>query len=139
MRPGRVAEPCAINLPPMTADVAWFVNFSEVVNIDHYVGYRTCQTTSIIARSLAFIGDENARLRSRLPQTERSAMQQQRRFKQQPSLQDRLASFATLARENASLLRPGAERDELLRKARQAETAAHLNEWASSPGLQPPK
>jgi hypothetical protein len=66
-------------------------------------------------------------------------MTTRRRFKQQPSLQDRLASFATLTREKASLLRPGAERDELLHKARQADDAAHLNEWASSPGLQPPK
>lgn len=67
-------------------------------------------------------------------------MQQQlQHFKQQPSLQERLASFATLAREKAARLRPGAERDELLRKARQADTAAHLDEWASSPGLQPPK
>ena len=60
--------------------------------------------------------------------------QQPRRFKQQPSLQDRLASFATLTRKQASLLRPGAERDELLRKARQADDAADLDEWASSPG-----
>lgn len=69
------------------------------------------------------------------------AMQQQkrRRFKQQPSLQDRLATFAKLARERASLLQPGAERDELLLKAQQADTAAHLNELAKSPGLQPPK
>jgi hypothetical protein len=27
----------------------------------------------------------------------------------------------------------------LLRKARQAETAAHVDEWLSPPGLQPPK
>ena len=67
------------------------------------------------------------------------AMQQRRRFKQQTSLQDRLASFAKLTREKASLLRPGAERDELLRKARRADTAAHLDEWVNSPGLQPPK
>lgn len=67
-------------------------------------------------------------------------MQTRRRFKQQPSLQDRLASFAKLAREKASVLRPGAEKNELLRKAGQADnTAANLNEWASSPGLQPPK
>ena len=66
-------------------------------------------------------------------------MTKRRRFKQQRSLQDRLTSFATLTREKASRLRPGAERDELLRKAQQAEDAAHLNEWASSPGLQPPK
>ena len=67
------------------------------------------------------------------------AKQQRRRFKQQTSLQDRLASFAKLTREEASLLRPGAERDELLRKARRADTAAHLDEWVNSPGLQPPK
>jgi hypothetical protein len=62
-----------------------------------------------------------------------------RRFKQQTSLQDRLATFAKLARERALLLQPGAERDELLRKARQADTAAHLNEWTNSPGLRPPE
>jgi hypothetical protein len=62
-----------------------------------------------------------------------------RRFKQQPSLQDRLATFAKLTRERALLLQPGAERDELLRKARQADTAAHLNEWTNSPGLRPPE
>ena len=59
--------------------------------------------------------------------------QQRRRFEQQPSLQDRLASFATLTREQASLLRPGAERDELLRKARQADDAADLDEWFARP------
>jgi hypothetical protein len=58
-----------------------------------------------------------------------------RRFRQQTSLQDRLATFAKLARERASLLQPGAERDELLRKARQADTAAHLDERTNSPGL----
>jgi hypothetical protein len=61
---------------------------------------------------------------------------QQRRFKhKQSSLEDQFASFAKAAREVAALLPPGAEKDELLRKARQADTAAHLNEWASSPGL----
>jgi hypothetical protein len=37
-----------------------FINFSEVVNTDHYVGDRTCQIVPITARSVAFIGDENA-------------------------------------------------------------------------------
>jgi hypothetical protein len=62
-----------------------------------------------------------------------------RRFKQKISLRDRLAYFAKAAREKASLLPPGAEKDELLRKARQADTTAHIEEWCSSPGLQPPK
>ena len=70
---------------------------------------------------------------------ERTMKQQRRLFKQQLSFRDRLASFAKAAREKASLLPPGAEKDELLHKAQQADTAAHLNEWANSPGLQPPK
>ena len=66
-------------------------------------------------------------------------MQQRRRFKQTVSLQDRISSFAETARKVAALLPPGAERDVLLRKARQADTAANLTDWANSPGLQPPK
>jgi len=65
--------------------------------------------------------------------------QQRRRFKQNLSLQERLALYAEAARQKASLLRPGAEKEELLRKARQADTAAHLSGWVSSPGIQPPK
>jgi hypothetical protein len=33
----------------------------------------------------------------------------------------------------------GAEREALERKARQMKIARHLNQWISSPGLQPPK
>ena len=42
-------------------------------------------------------------------------------------------------REEAKCLPPGAERDRVLRKARQDETALHMTEWLNSPGLQPPK
>jgi len=66
-------------------------------------------------------------------------MQQRRRFKQTVSLQDRISSFAETARKVAALLPPGAERDVLLRKARQADTAANITDWVNSPGLQPPK
>jgi hypothetical protein len=62
-----------------------------------------------------------------------------RRFKQTDSLQVRLAAFAQDARDEAAKLPPGIERDEMLRKASHADTAAHLDEWANSPGLQPPK
>ena len=65
-------------------------------------------------------------------------MEQRRRFKQQPSLRDRLASFAKSVREVASLLPPGAEKDELLSKAQRADTAAHSNQWVNSCSLQPP-
>jgi hypothetical protein len=67
------------------------------------------------------------------------AMQKRRRFKQEQSFEDRLASYAKTARKVAALLPPGAEKDELLRKARQADTAVHLNAWANSPGLHQPK
>ena len=66
-------------------------------------------------------------------------MKRRRRFKQQVSLQDRIAEWAFGIREQANRMRPGPQRDELLRKLRQAETAMHLEDWANSPGLQPPK
>jgi hypothetical protein len=36
-------------------------------------------------------------------------------------------------------MRPGPERDQLLAKLRQAETAMHMENWANSPELQPPR
>jgi hypothetical protein len=64
---------------------------------------------------------------------------QRRRFKQTISLKDRLASFTEELKAKASQVRPGPERDALLKRARQADTASHIEEWANSPGLQPPK
>jgi hypothetical protein len=66
-------------------------------------------------------------------------MQERRRFKQTISFQDRLAAFAQESRENAARLPPGFARDDVLKKARQADIASHLDAWANSPGLQPPK
>jgi hypothetical protein len=65
--------------------------------------------------------------------------QQRRRLKQVKSLEERLADEAKRLREEAKLLAPGAVRDAMLRKARQAETGAHVSEWLRSPGLQPPR
>lgn len=54
-------------------------------------------------------------------------------------------TFEDLAVEKAKLeaqvakLKPGPESDGLLKKIRQLETALHINEWLSSPGLQPPE
>lgn len=62
-----------------------------------------------------------------------------RRFKQTTSLQDRLASFAQEARKKALELPPGHEKQNLLKRARQADTAARLDSWIASPGLRPPK
>ncbi|RTE91700.1 MULTISPECIES: hypothetical protein [Bradyrhizobium] len=53
-------------------------------------------------------------------------------------LEARLAAEAERLREEADSLPPGAARDEMLRKARQAETGSQMSEWLRSPGLQPP-
>jgi hypothetical protein len=64
---------------------------------------------------------------------------QRRRLKQLKSLKERLLDRVNSLREEAKLMRPCFERDALLRKAHQAETAAHMDEWLRSPGLQPPE
>jgi hypothetical protein len=64
---------------------------------------------------------------------------ERRQFKHTVSLEERLAEEAKLRREEAKRLPPGPERETLLRKARQDEIGAHMTEWITSPGLQPPK
>ncbi|MDH2386627.1 hypothetical protein QDT69_34335 [Bradyrhizobium sp. CER78] len=66
-------------------------------------------------------------------------MQKRRRFEQTQTLRDRLISYAQQARELATALPPCPKKEDLLRKAQQADTASHLDEWLSSPGLQPPR
>jgi hypothetical protein len=41
-------------------------------------------------------------------------------------------------RQEAQGSHTGVEREKLLRLARQAETAAHIQEWLTSPGLRAP-
>lgn len=62
-----------------------------------------------------------------------------RRFKQTISLEERLADEAKRLREKAQSLPPGLERERAIRKARQAETGAHMSEWLRSPGLTSPE
>jgi hypothetical protein len=61
------------------------------------------------------------------------------RLKQAASLKGQLLSFADEVREKASRLRPGPEKEALLKEARQADTAAHIEDWANSRALQPPE
>jgi hypothetical protein len=65
-------------------------------------------------------------------------MLKRRRFKQMELLQDRLAAFAKDARDKAAVLPAGPEREDLLKRARQADTASHIDAWANSPGLRAP-
>ena len=65
-------------------------------------------------------------------------MLKRRRFKQTMSLKERLSVWAEGIRAQAAKAAPGTERDDLLKRARQADTAAHIDEWVNSPGLRPP-
>ena len=66
-------------------------------------------------------------------------MQKRRRFKQAKSLEQRLADEAARLHEQAKLLPHGAFREQVLRKARQAETGSRMSEWLRSPGLRSPE
>jgi hypothetical protein len=59
--------------------------------------------------------------------------------KQKPTIEQKWHFQAEACKREAAKLPYGKERDELLRKARQLETASHVNEWLSSPGLTSPK
>jgi hypothetical protein len=66
-------------------------------------------------------------------------MQRLHRIKQTLSLEERLAEEAKQLRDEAKKLPPGPTREGLLRKAQEDEMVAHMSEWITSPGLQPPK
>jgi hypothetical protein len=66
-------------------------------------------------------------------------MLRRRRSRQSETLQSRLMNFAKEAREKESSLPPGPAQDDMPRKARQADTASHVDDWVNSLELQPPK
>jgi hypothetical protein len=61
------------------------------------------------------------------------------RFKRDKAVGEQLIKEARLARETAEQLPPGEARSDVLKRARQADTAAHIDDWINSSGLQPPK
>ena len=91
---------------------------------------------SITATLKASIGDRET---GWAPAYAKGLGMQRRRYKNTLTFPDRLAKEADRFRQEAEAKPPGQERDELLRKARQAETAAHIDQWISSPGLRPPE
>jgi hypothetical protein len=62
-----------------------------------------------------------------------------RRTKQTTSLEERVLHQAEQIRLRAESMPPGQEREQLLKKARDADMGAHIEGWLRSPGLQPPK
>lgn len=59
-------------------------------------------------------------------------------FKQTETIETRLADEARRLREAAEFLPYGTKREAVLRRADQADTAAHMTEWLRSSGLKPP-
>jgi hypothetical protein len=66
-------------------------------------------------------------------------MQRRKRTRQTETLAERLQQASDRFRSEARLKPPGMEREILLKRARQADVAAHIDEWLSSPGLRPPR
>jgi hypothetical protein len=63
----------------------------------------------------------------------------QRRRRSAPhTFEENIAAEKAKLEAQVAQLRPGPQMDALLKKIRQLETASHLNEWLTSPGLQPP-
>lgn len=70
-----------------------------------------------------------ARGTRRLPPRKGQRMVIKRRhFKQEHSLEERLTEEAKSLREEASVLPAGMEKEQLLKRTRQAETGAHMSE-----------
>lgn len=61
------------------------------------------------------------------------------RHKQVKGTSERLLESAAAARAQAALLPPGPLQRDLLQKAQEAESTAHMNDWLTSPGLRPPR
>jgi hypothetical protein len=62
----------------------------------------------------------------------------QERFEPTTPLDQRLMEEAQRLRKEAKGTHPGIERDRLIRRARQAEAAAHMQGLLTSTGLRPP-
>jgi len=54
------------------------------------------------------------------------------------ALEQKWRELSEAAKKEAEKLPYGKEREALLRKARQLETASQIDQWISSPALQPP-
>jgi hypothetical protein len=54
------------------------------------------------------------------------------------SSEQRMADERQQLQDQAEKLKPGSERDAVLKKVRQRDVASHIDDWASSSGLRPP-
>jgi hypothetical protein len=66
-------------------------------------------------------------------------MSERQRIEHDHPLDERLALEAVRLKQTAKRLKPGSKRQAMLRKAREAEIAASITAWISSPGLKAPE
>jgi hypothetical protein len=62
----------------------------------------------------------------------------QRRRSAPHTFEQNIAAEKTKLEAKLAMLKPGPQADALRKKIRQLETASHINDWLSSPGLQSP-
>lgn len=62
----------------------------------------------------------------------------QRRRSAPHTFEDNIAAEKAKLEAQLAALKPGPQMDALRKKLRQLETASHMSEWLSSPGLQAP-
>ena len=55
------------------------------------------------------------------------------------TIEEKWEKLAAAAKAEAKKLPPGKDKDALLKKARQLETASQIGDWLSSPGLRCPE
>jgi hypothetical protein len=63
----------------------------------------------------------------------------QRRRSVPHTFEENIAAERAKLEAQIAQLKPGPQRDGLLKKIRQLDTASHMNEWLTSPGLRPPE
>jgi hypothetical protein len=63
----------------------------------------------------------------------------QRRRSVPHTFEQNIAAQKARLEAQVAQLKPGPQKDALLRKIRQLDTAAHVSKWLSSPGLRPPE
>ena len=55
------------------------------------------------------------------------------------AFEDQIAAEKARLKEKIAELTNGPDRDAMLKKIRQLDTASHINEWLTSPGLRSPE
>ncbi len=63
----------------------------------------------------------------------------QRRRSVPHTFEENIAAERAKLEAQIAQLKPGPQRDGLLKKIRQLDTASHMNEWLTSPELRPPE